>query len=475
MKVLFALAVPLLVAQAARADDYAYPVATSVVSYVSGGGKITAGVWRPDAAVPMPGLLLCHAEFGGHASAAWWAARFAQLGYYVLVPDFRGQGQSEGKIELAGGEVDDALAALETIRQTQGVDSSKTVLFGDGHGAIVALLALARGAGVSAACVLSPAADLAGLYRMHQAQGSRFASWISERLGGTPDELPAAYERRSPIRHLSGVQAPVLLLHGANNQTVPPAESASLYRALKEKGVTVERHVFAGVAAAFEGPHAYEAFLVARNFLDRYSGRDRRPKVRFKSLKAEAVGSAVELSFSAYPLSPLRGDHVYAAGIPSVTPTVTLVLTPTATATYRLWKREMTASRTATETATVTQTYPVPAPYVRLTGDPVKRHALEVKGFQKGKPLTFLVTGAGKEQTPVAIFPAATVTPERRLPSPGDASSAFAAGAPDASFTPAPGAEVTFAPDMDQYLAPETLWLPPETESAPSPPVVVIP
>ena len=106
--------------------------------------------------------------------------------------------------------------------------------------------------------------------------------------------LPAAadvYRDRSPVSHAAEIRAPVLLLHGDKDTSVPLAQSEAIADALRAAGTPVERHVYEG-----EG-HGW-----------RQAGDDRR-RLRTRRRVPDALG-APALSASAvrdgYPGSEAR-------------------------------------------------------------------------------------------------------------------------------------------------------------------------
>jgi acetyl esterase/lipase len=60
---------------------------------------------------------------------------------------------------------------------------------------------------------------------------------LREYLGGTPREVPAAYDAASPIRLVTPSAPPTLLLHGGRDELVSPEDSARLNKRLTEAGV----------------------------------------------------------------------------------------------------------------------------------------------------------------------------------------------------------------------------------------------
>jgi dipeptidyl aminopeptidase/acylaminoacyl peptidase len=56
-------------------------------------------------------------------------------------------------------------------------------------------------------------------------------------VGGPLPEFREAAQRASPIAHVSADDPPVLILHGANDSTVPPKQAVEFAEALKAANV----------------------------------------------------------------------------------------------------------------------------------------------------------------------------------------------------------------------------------------------
>jgi alpha/beta superfamily hydrolase len=139
------------------------------------------------------GVLVCP-PFGqealrAHRSLRELAARLAEAGFSALRFDYSGSGDSAGEAEDARLEawVDDALAAIEEVRESTG--EPRVVLAGLRLGASVAALAARRAGGAEALVLWEPVVDgashLAALRAAHEA-------WMRDHAPGaalSPDEV----------------------------------------------------------------------------------------------------------------------------------------------------------------------------------------------------------------------------------------------------------------------------------------------
>ena len=59
------------------------------------------------------------------------------------------------------------------------------------------------------------------------------------------------YTQRSPLSHLESLSSPLVVLQGAEDQVVPPAQSEVIVAALREKGLPVAYRLYAGEQHGF--------------------------------------------------------------------------------------------------------------------------------------------------------------------------------------------------------------------------------
>jgi dipeptidyl aminopeptidase/acylaminoacyl peptidase len=163
--------------------------------------------------------------------------RLASAGWTIAVPNYRGEGGSDGKIEFAMGEVDDAVACWKALTSLPGVNPSKTWLMGSSHGAMVNLLALCR---EDSGCNFPGAIAASGVYDLPQ-----WLMWLEETGHFLLEEpvfkrlLDAGFEeleKRSVIYKVDKIRAPVFLLHGESDTMVPDSQARDMAEQLAASG-----------------------------------------------------------------------------------------------------------------------------------------------------------------------------------------------------------------------------------------------
>ena len=162
-------------------------------------------------------LLFLHGNAGNVSHRGASMAIFAELGLDVLLIDYRGYGQSEGRPSEIG-LYQDARAAWDWLTQARGVAPADIVVFGRSLGGAVAA-ELAAQVQPGALIVESSFADLDAMAKLHYP--------LLTRLVPLRYHFPAA-------DHLRQVQAPVLVLHSPDDQVVPYEQGRALFAAANE-------------------------------------------------------------------------------------------------------------------------------------------------------------------------------------------------------------------------------------------------
>jgi dipeptidyl aminopeptidase/acylaminoacyl peptidase len=171
---------------------------------------VTAGA---DGGAKRPAVVWAHGGFGGIGDDAWEpdgdTAAFAQAGFVVVHPSWRGENDNPGPFELFLGEVDDAVAAVDYAAGLPGVDPARVYLAGHSTGGTIALLAAGVSDKVRCAFSLGGAPDVGRLLVATHGVG----------FGNTPFDWKDKKERevRTPIRFVNHLKAPVFYFEGAED------------------------------------------------------------------------------------------------------------------------------------------------------------------------------------------------------------------------------------------------------------------
>jgi dipeptidyl aminopeptidase/acylaminoacyl peptidase len=245
----------------AELDAVDLPEPTPVTWPGADGEPVHGLLWRPPASAADDGTLppLLVDVHGGPTdqSTVDWKPRvryFVSRGWAVLHPNYRGStGYGCGyrhALDHEWGVVDvaDTVAGIGAAQREGWADASRAAVMGGSAGGFTALLVAAQTPPVVRAVVsLFGVTDLFDL----AATTHRFESRYLDRLVGP---LPAAAERyraRSPVAHAHEITVPALVLQGADDKVVPPAQAQLLVDSMRTAGAAVEHHVYDGEGHGF--------------------------------------------------------------------------------------------------------------------------------------------------------------------------------------------------------------------------------
>lgn len=220
---------------------------TEIVSYSSRDGTpLWAYVTRRASLTRAPMIVMPHGGpeardyYGYDAFAQFLASR----GYVVVQPNFRG-GDGFGRAFADAGRQqwgrrmqDDVTDAVQHMISTGSVDPERICIVGASYGGYAALTGVALTPDLYRCAVsIAGVSDLRVMLRAERASGARsinYQYWLRS-IGDDREQLSAVSARFLVDR----ISAPVLLLHGSQDETVLIDQSQMMERALREAGKDV--------------------------------------------------------------------------------------------------------------------------------------------------------------------------------------------------------------------------------------------
>lgn len=254
---------------ALAAHDLVVPERVTYPSY--DGLEIAAFLYRP--ARPN-GAAILYAHGGPTAQYGYgWdavAQYFVAKGYTWLAPNFRGSTGYGVAYEQANydnwgvGDTEDCLHGARFLHSLDWLDPARSGIFGPSYGGFMVACCLARDPDHLFACGASKYGDANVLTSW--AQCERETRLYTEMQLGHPSQRRQVYRDASPIHQVDNVQKPLLIIHGLEDDVVPPQASEEWVEALRRAGKTFEYKTYAGE------PHS---FLKLANEIDMLSRLER--------------------------------------------------------------------------------------------------------------------------------------------------------------------------------------------------------
>lgn len=182
---------------------------------VESGGELYAW-WMPAGKADAPTVMYLHGNYGNIGHNLDHSKRLHDMGYNVLLPDYRGYGRSSNGQPTETRVYEDAEAAWQYLLKARGVPPQRAFIYGHSLGGAIAI-------------------DLA--VRHPEAAGliaeSTFTSM--QAMGELKyDYLPVGLllnQRFESLQKIPGLKIPVLLIHGTWDEKVPVAMARQLYDA----------------------------------------------------------------------------------------------------------------------------------------------------------------------------------------------------------------------------------------------------
>lgn len=229
------------------------PTRTTAIEYTARDGLkieafLTVPANKPSEQAPLPLVLMPHngPYARDYAGYNWWVEYFAQRGYAVLRPNYRGSSGygrtlfEKGHGEFGGTIIDDIIDGARFVTASGLVDRDRVCAVGIGYGGYAALMAGLREPSlvkcIVAVNTISDAVTVLGnVQRAHSTRSITYKHWEKYLGGRFHDDAAAA--AISPARSAAKIRPPVLLLHDTRTNGSPVTQS----RHLKEQMDLYER------------------------------------------------------------------------------------------------------------------------------------------------------------------------------------------------------------------------------------------
>jgi dipeptidyl aminopeptidase/acylaminoacyl peptidase len=215
----------------------------SAIAYASDGLKVTGIEVVPSdiaAGETMPLMIYNRGGSGNYGVlspgqiSVLMAPFVKQMRLGVLASNYRGNGGSEGAEEFGGSDVADVLNLIALGREQPWWDGKNIFMLGWSRGGMMAYLALKAGADLTAVAIGAGVADANDKVR------GDMEKLMVRVLPNYPEGREALLQARSAICWPEKLNAPLLIMHGDADETVPVSEARALVSKLQALGKTVK-------------------------------------------------------------------------------------------------------------------------------------------------------------------------------------------------------------------------------------------
>jgi fermentation-respiration switch protein FrsA (DUF1100 family) len=164
-----------------------------------------------------PVVVYFHGNGGNLQNRVPRLAEFAKAGLGVLMPEYRGYGGNEGE-PTETGLYSDADAAMEFVR-SEGINGSRVVVYGESLGTGVATYAATQQEAPGALVLEAPYTSMTEL--------------VADKMSFVPSRV-LLKDRYDSLSRIGRVRAPILILHGEQDELVPIRLGRQLFEAAPE-------------------------------------------------------------------------------------------------------------------------------------------------------------------------------------------------------------------------------------------------
>ena len=177
-------------------------------------------------------------KVGVHNGGQLWAGR----GWAVLYPNPRGSSNYGEKFmrgnipDWGGGDYRDIMSGVDEVIKRGVADPERLAVMGWSYGGYMTCWIVSQTTRFKAARM---GAGLSNIYSMYGT--TDIPGYIGTFFNNYPDEKTLKlYAERSGLTYVDRVTTPLLIMHGMNDERVPIGQPMEFYRALKDRGKTVE-------------------------------------------------------------------------------------------------------------------------------------------------------------------------------------------------------------------------------------------
>jgi dipeptidyl aminopeptidase/acylaminoacyl peptidase len=224
----------------------------SEIEYISEGLKIKGILAEPKGIGEYSLIMFNHGGKGGIEELNWLKELTAN-DYVVLASQYRGEGGSEGNIEVALGETTDVLNLLECGKNFNKVDVNRIGIIGLSHGGGITIQAMSISDDFKAGVEFWGAIDVYKRFKNIRSEDDPIYHWTeSVEQPGSKLKLREELLKRSAIHCVDKIKVPLLVFQGKIDELMPYSYALDFINVLEKEEKEYEFVVYDGIGHEFE-------------------------------------------------------------------------------------------------------------------------------------------------------------------------------------------------------------------------------
>ena len=207
-------------------------------SFLSDGYQIKAYISIPNESIETQKSCKCLLyNRGGHYSYGsldyeYLSTICAYTKRIVVACEIRGDNGSEGQDQFGGDELHDVIKLIDLCENHFGfVDMDDFGTMGVSRGGVATYMTARQDKRIKKIIVCSGIADL---FQCYEEREDGMKQVLRDCIGGSPEEMPEEYEKRSAVCWADEINIPVLIVHSKGDERVPFEQAQKMYDLLKD-------------------------------------------------------------------------------------------------------------------------------------------------------------------------------------------------------------------------------------------------
>ncbi|MFC2143340.1 alpha/beta hydrolase [Candidatus Aenigmatarchaeota archaeon] len=190
----------------------------------------------------IPCIIVSHGLTSNKENKEEWANRFNLSGFAVLLFDFSGHGESDGKFEnmTIKHYESDLKAAIKYVRSLDYIDPDKIGLTGHSLGGSLSMIAASNDKKIKSVAAVSPTTDWKGVFEIYDKLGAvNIKEWKKKgyimfktkklRYGFYKEAVKVKFDKI-----VKRIKCSALIIHGENDGVVPVSQSKNIIEMMNE-------------------------------------------------------------------------------------------------------------------------------------------------------------------------------------------------------------------------------------------------